>query len=92
MARSRKKTPCCHCAGHDGSWKRIYNRKLRRNPIDYDEGVSSVQDGNAYKRVNESWEISDLKETHLAFEEYLPGCFDSEEERRDNYEKFFIRK
>lgn len=89
MARSRKKTPCCHCAGHDGSWKRIYNRRVRRNPIDFREGVSSVQDGSAYRRMNESWEISDLKVTHLTYGEYVGG---SEEDSRDDYDRSFIRK
>ena len=84
MTRSYKHTPCCHCAGHDGSWKRIFNRKLRREPIDYIEGVSSLPDGMAYKRANESWDISDLKEVGTTPDEYWGD--------RNQYEKWFVRK
>ena len=91
MTRSRKKTPCCHCAGHDGSWKRIYNRRLRRNPIDYENGVASFPDGMAYKKLNCPWNISDLKSTHVTFGQYLnPG--DDEDYERNRYEHWYIRK
>lgn len=88
MSRSRKKTPCCHCAGHDGSWKRIYNRKLRRNPVDMREGVSAIPDGMAYRRANESWEISDMKEVGTTFEEVCEIA----DGDRNWYERWYIRK
>ena len=91
MTRSRKKTPCCHCAGHDGWWKRVYNRKLRRNPIDFDEGVSTIPDGMAYRRMNESWEISDLKSLYATVEDYYYLGVD-EDEARNWYEHDYIRK
>ena len=91
MTRSRKKTPCCHCAGHDGSWKRIFNRKVRRNPIDYDQGVSSIQDGTAYRRMNDSWLISDLKCITATVEDYMDDGV-SEDEARNWYEHDYIRK
>ena len=91
MTRSRKHTPCCHVAGHDGSWKRIYNRKVRRNPIDFYEGVSTVQDGMAYRRMNESWEISDLKCVHVTVEDYYDDDVD-EADARNWYEHDYIRK
>jgi hypothetical protein len=91
MTRSRKKTPCCHVAGHDGWWKRIFNRRVRRNPIDFDEGASAVQDGMAYRRMNESWFISDLKCVHATVEDYYyPG--EDEDEARNCYEHDYIRK
>ena len=85
MARSRKLTPCCHIAGHDSWWKRIFNKRLRRNPIDHREGMSAIQDGMAYKRANESWDISDCKAVGTSFE-------DSHFDDRDGYEKWYIRK
>lgn len=88
MSRSRKKTPCCHCAGHDGSWKRIFNRKLRRNPIDMREGVSTLPDGMAYRRANESWEISDLKEVGTTFDD-VREIADGD---RNWYERCYVRK
>jgi len=84
MTRSYKHTPCCHCAGHDGSWKAVFNRKVRRNPIDFSEGVSSIPDGNAYRKANESWLIADCKAVGLTFDEYHGS--------RNGYEHFYIRK
>lgn len=53
MSHSRKKHPLIQGAG-DKSLKKIFNRKIRRNKdLDFTSG-------NAYRKVNESWEISDV--------------------------------
>jgi len=85
MSRSRKKTPCCHIVKRDGFYKGIFNRKLRRQPIDWDEGVSSVPDGMAYRKANESWLIDDWKAVGTTFEE-------SHTDDRNRYERWYIRK
>ena len=84
MTRSRKKTPCCHIVKKEPEYKAIFNRKLRRNPIDWDEGVSTVPDGGAYRKANESWLIDDWKSVGTTFEEYWGD--------RNSYEKWYIRK
>jgi len=97
MTRSYKHTPCCHLAGHDGWLKAVYNRKVRRNPIDFAEGVSAIQDGMAYKRANESWDISDLKCVHITLEDYRcdAPCSKAREGKltcRSCYAQHYVRK
>lgn len=89
MSRSRKKTPCCHCAGHDGSWKRIYNRRLRRIPnIDVEQGVSTIPDGMYYRKMNCPWNISGLKEVGTTFDDVREIAGGD----RNWYERWYIRK
>lgn len=88
MTRSRKKTPCCHVVKPDPWYKPIFNRKLRRNPIDFDEGVSTIPDGMAYRRANESWLIYDWKDVGTTFEQF----HDDGEDDRNWYERCYIRK
>ena len=90
MTRSRKKTPCCHIVKKDTWFKGHYNRKLRRTPIDYEEGVSSIPDGNAYKRANESWFIDDWKSLFTTFEDWQD--WDDGPDARNEYERWYIRK
>jgi len=85
MTRSRKKTPCCHIVKRDGWYKGLFNRKLRRQPIDWAEGVSAIPDGNAYRRANESWLIDDWKDVGTTFD----GSAGAD---RNWYEKWYIRK
>ena len=97
MTRSRKKTPCCHYVNKDGWYKGHYNRRLRRNPIDWDEGVPSLPDGNAYRRANESWEIDDYRATHVTLDEFRcdEPCRKLREGKttcRRCYERLFIGK
>lgn len=43
-------------AGHDNSWKKIYNRRIRRTTI-----LDDVDDRpSRYKRLNCPWNISDF--------------------------------
>ena len=97
MTRSRKKTPCGHYVNKQTWFKGLYNRKLRRRPIDWDNGVSSMPDGNAYRKANESWEIDDYRTTFVAFEAYRcdEPCWrvrDGKMTCRRCYERFFISK
>ena len=85
MSRSRKKTPCCHIVKKEPWYKGHFNRKLRRRPIDWDEGVSSIPDGMAYRKANESWIIDDFKSVGVTFAEYRLGD-------RNMYQKWYIRK
>lgn len=85
MSRSRKKTPCCHIVKKDTWFKRHFNRKLRRAPIDFGEGVSSLPDGNAYRKANESWLIDDWRSVHVSFGEFWS-------DDRNDYERWYIRK
>ena len=85
MTRSRKKTPCCHIVKKDGWYKSHFNRLLRRHPINYDDGVSSIPDGKAYRKAHETWLIDDWKCVGITFGE-------SRFEDRSMYEKWYIRK
>ena len=70
MGKSYKKHGCCPTVSKDGEWKRIFNRRLRRVPIDFAEGVSTLADGGAFKKANETWEISDGKCRVHGFADY----------------------
>jgi len=59
MGKSYRKHGFCHYVKKDSEMKRIFNRRIRRVPIDFAEGVSTLADGGAYKRANEPWEICD---------------------------------
>ena len=53
MSRSRKKYPLIKCGGNR-SFKKIFNRRFRRNKdLDFPSG-------NAYRKVNESWDVCDI--------------------------------
>lgn len=91
MTRSRKKTPCGHYVKKDTWYKNVFNRKIRRNPINWDEGVSSMPDGMAYRKANESWLIDDYRVVGITFDDYRDPDAD-EAEQRNYYERFCIRK
>lgn len=55
MSRSYKKTPCFKDGSRAGTKKyvkKMYNKKLRREGID-------IQDGGSFKKYNQSYDISD---------------------------------
>lgn len=54
MSRSYKKHPIIKYAGCK-DYKKIYNRKLRRTT-----NIDDIPNGNAYKKMNESWNINDI--------------------------------
>lgn len=53
--RHGKYAPACY----DKSYKKIYNRRLRRSGKYKDP--ESIPSGSAYKKLNEPWNIVDLK-------------------------------
>lgn len=64
MSRSYRRSEIIKYAG-DTSWKKIFNRKLRRkykNDLDF-------PNYNAYRKMNESWSIADVR-TLITFEDY----------------------
>lgn len=54
MSRSYKKHPIIKYAGNK-DYKKRFNRKLRRTT-----GIEDIPNGNAYKKMNESWDINDI--------------------------------
>ena len=54
MSRSYKKHPIIKYAGNK-DYKKRFNRKLRRTTK-----IDDIPNGNAYKKMNESWEINDI--------------------------------
>lgn len=66
MSRSYRKTPVITDGAlhspQSKKMKRIFNRKFRRTKQD-------VANGNAYRKTNESWDISDYR-FHVSWEEY----------------------
>ena len=55
MSRSYRKG--FQCAG-DKYLKKLFNRKLRRTQL---REIEDLPIGNAYKKMNESWEIADYR-------------------------------
>lgn len=98
MSRSRKKTPSCHVIAKQSDFKKIFNRRLRRNFVmDENEGVSAIPDGNAYRRMNESYNIDNYTEVGLTYEEFRAsllkrGTFVNEKTCRQDYERWYLRK
>lgn len=91
MSRSRKKTPCCNVVKPQGDWKRIFNRRVRRNRDLY------LPSGNWYRKMNESYLIHDWTVVGVTFLRYSTatnGFADDRtlEEKRLDYEHYYIRK
>ena len=91
MSRSRKKTPCCNGVKPDGSWKAIYNRKVRRNRDPY------FPNGNCYRKMNESYNIHEWRVVGTTFLQYqtptnIYGHDRTLDEKRLDYERYFLRK
>lgn len=57
MSRSYKKHNWVKCAG-DTKMKKVFNRRIRRN---IDEKYQDIPDGNAYRKLNCSWDIADYR-------------------------------
>lgn len=71
MSRSYRRSEIIKYAG-DTSWKKIFNRKLRRkykNDLDF-------PNYNAYRKTNESWDIADVRSL-VSFEDYKDWYKDS---------------
>ena len=98
MSGSFKKTPSCHFVKKQSEQKKLFNRRLRRAPaVDERQGVSSVPDGNAYRRANESYDIADWHDVGRSYEDYRArhirqGSYVDERTCRRQYEKQYLRK
>lgn len=91
MSRSYKHTPSCNCIKPDSSMKRIFNRKLRRT------GQLDIPSGNAYRKMNESWEIHDWRVVGYSYARFRDHCIEHDpefDERtcREEYDKWYRRK
>lgn len=91
VSRSHRKTPCSHVSPIHGKYKKLYNRRLRR--LGFDE----VPDGNAYRRMNQSWNIDEARCIGTSYQAYRDSClrwgdFLDEETCRNEYEKYHLRK
>lgn len=81
--------PCCY----DKSWKKLYNRRLRRafkNDLDF-------PNGNHYRKLNESWNIVDFR-CDVSWEDFRKWnwvrerYFDSEEEAYAHWKRCYGSK
>lgn len=93
MSRSYKKHKWFKCAG-DTSWKKIYNRRIRRGNK---QKYTDIPNGNAYKKINNPWNIADyrfdgswesFKEWNWVREQY----FDNEEEAYNHWKRCYGSK
>lgn len=92
MSRSFKKTPSCHMAGKDGYAKKAFSRRVRRLAKSND-----LPDGGAYRKLNESWDISDWHDVHRDYESFRAfrieiGKYVDEKQCKNEYEKYYRRK
>ncbi len=88
MSRSRKHTPSCNVVKPDGAFKRFFNKRLRKMPLD------AIPSGGAYKRLNESWMIHDWREVGPSFVNYckLYERDPTDPEVRYGYERIWLLK
>lgn len=87
MSRSYKKHPVCNFVKPDGSWKKIYNRKVRR--------ILDVPSGNWYRKLGESWNIHDWRAYGPSFESFCDSYarwHDGDRPARDLYDRCYRRK
>ena len=85
MSRSYKKSPVCNCVKTDGTFKKLYNRKVRR--------MFDVPSGNYYRKLNESYNIADCN-SWCSYEQFQSFAYDRADEPscRDRWERYYRRK
>lgn len=88
MSRSYKRSPVCNCVKTDGTFKKIYNRKVRRK--------LDVPSGNWYRKMNESYNIADCN-SWCSYPEWKStelgcGTYVDESTCRDWWERHYRRK
>ncbi len=88
MSRSRRHHPVCNVVKPDGKFKKFFNRRVRRTPID------AIPSGNSYRKLGESWMIHDCREYGLSYIEYCRryGHDASDPEVRYEYERMWVNK
>lgn len=88
MSRSYKKHPYFQLAG-DKSFKKIFNRRIRRNKL-----TDDINSGSSYKKLNDSWDICDWR-TYYSWNMFKKSniqFFDTEEECYSHWKKHFGSK
>ena len=88
MSRSYKKHPYFLMIG-DKSFKKIYNRRIRRAHL-----ADDVNSGGSYKKLNDSWDICDCK-CYYPWEEFKRTnleFFEDEEKCYSHWKKNFGSK
>lgn len=88
VSRSYKKSPVCNIVKPDGSYKAIFNRRIRRKHL------LDVPSGNSYRKLNESWYIHDWRSWCGTFEQYsvrYRQCHDDEPSYSD-YKRWYLSK
>lgn len=88
MSRSYKKHPWFQLAG-DKSWKKTFNRRIRRNNL-----TDNIDDGNSYKKLNDSWDICDWRAYYSwdEFKKWELDYFKNEKEAYAHWKKHFGSK
>lgn len=84
MSRSYRKHPIMKYAGNK-DYKKRFNRKLRRTA-----GIEDIPDGNAYKKMNESWDINDIV-SRCSWEEYKEyiNSYNPREDEEELYRRWY---
>lgn len=88
MSRSYKKNHIIKYAG-DKEYKKLFNRKLRRVT-----SLDEIPNGKAYKKMNESWDIDDIR-SYCSWEDYKEICKwrgQNEDELYNEWKKCYLRK
>lgn len=80
MSRSWKKNKWSKVG--DPSFKKIFNRKIRRNSKYMD-----LPSGNAYRKVNDSWDICDYRFRHEKKDLENWNLYDTDEELERQYRR-----
>lgn len=88
MSRSYKKHNWFKCAG-DTSMKKLFNRRIRRNKKYID-----IPDGNAYRKLNCSWDIADYRfdGSWETFKKHNLEYFENEEEALNHWKRYYRSK
>lgn len=92
MSRSRKKTPSAHIVKKQGWMKAKLSRRVRKFGK-----ASDITDGNACRKLNDSYDIADWHDTWTSFEDFKRqqknwGRYVDEEQCRNDYERWYKRK
>lgn len=77
--------------GRDGHAKKRFSRIVRKT------GPEDVPNGNAYRKMNETWDISDWHQVGLSYEAFKKwqielGRYANEKQCRNEYAKWYLRK
>lgn len=91
MSRSYRKVPLTQDSNYKHSGKRFANKKVRRYLKDVENDLSF----SVYKKVYESWNISDYTWGYFSYQDYYKYCrryCKSDEECWANFKKNYLCK